>query len=409
MMTSEEHAIAQQDECDSMAAIFADEFALLSRQDEPISYSIQLAPSDFSPDTDTADHNQKITASLAVTYPTNYPDTIPSFGLVYDPDRNNNNESCSLHAVQERALLETITTAAHAELGMPSVYSCIHAANEFIENGGLIQAGIALLSDDCLAHILVFLATSKDDVENICVALPLFEPTASKTNIVWRQLCQLRWREKWGFRERWERALDNFEKATTSSAQQHSNQHFWMQTYNDEEEDAKRNSLTRDELSAMTFDYRQWFSFTLFRNQPDNMRDVLPTGLRQSLARDVTFTPTGVMHSERDWLRRLSWKTSNHDDDRAITDVRLKLISNGCSVESLTVYRLLNWGWELRGGDYLFRAVDGDEAGNAGLWEDLTTNIIVEKKPEWVDAHRGPYPYSFREIPDDEDCKILDW
>ena len=44
-----------------------------------------------------------------------------------------------------------------------------------------------------------------------------------------------------------------------------------MQAYNEEDEDTKKNFLTHDELTAVTFDYQQWFSFTLFRDQPDNM------------------------------------------------------------------------------------------------------------------------------------------
>jgi len=304
----------------------------------------------------------------------------------------------SLHHVQEQALLKAVTTAAQAEMGMPSVYSCIHAACAFLENGGLAQAGISLLSDDCLATILSFLATSREIIHDIiCVALPIFE-AASKTNVVWKQLCRRRWGEKWGFQKRWRRALSN------SDGQ--SNQHFWMQAYNEEEEDAKRNLLTRDELTSMTFDYRQWFSFTLFHNQPDNMRDVLPTGLRESIARDVVFTETGAVHSSRDWLSRLHWKVYN---DGAIGRLWLTLASSNSRrpVESLTVHRLRNWGWELRGSDYVLRPMDEEDVSK--LWEDLSTNIIVEEKLEWVIPHRGAYPYQYREIPDDEDYKGLDW
>eukprot|EP00571_Detonula_confervacea_P015978 CAMPEP_0172306770 /NCGR_PEP_ID=MMETSP1058-20130122/7772_1 /TAXON_ID=83371 /ORGANISM="Detonula confervacea, Strain CCMP 353" /LENGTH=397 /DNA_ID=CAMNT_0013018755 /DNA_START=62 /DNA_END=1255 /DNA_ORIENTATION=+ len=389
MLATEEHANAQRDEIAAMTAIFLDDFTLLSH--DPISYSIQLRP-DFGAIDQLEDGALRPPDDLAltVTYHPNYPDSTPIFGLVYDKNK------VSLHHVQERALLRTVTTTAQAEIGMPSAYSCINAAQEFLEHGGLAQASVALLSDDCLAHILAYLATSKEEIDEVRVALPIFG-TASKTNAVWKQLCRLRWREKWGFAKRWERALENF--------QTQYNQHFWMQSYHNEEEAAKMNFLTRDELSTMTFDYRQWFSFTLFHNQPQNMRDVLPTGLRDSLAKDVVFSSTGAMFSQRDWFRRLAWKSNN--DDGAITQVSLKLTSNGSLVEIFTVYRLLNWGWEIRGSDSILRAVD--EEGDTNLWKDYTTQIVVQDKPEWVEQHRSSYPYYFREIPDDEDCKALDW
>ena len=72
-----------------------------------------------------------------------------------------------------------------------------------------------------------------------------------------------------------------------------------METYRDEEID--RNSfLSRAELSGMTFDYLQYFLFSLFRNQPDGMRDVLPSGLRSPIARDVVFAAEGGVRSGRD-------------------------------------------------------------------------------------------------------------
>ena len=55
---------------------------------------------------------------------------------------------------------------------------------------------LSILSDDCLAHILLFLATSKEDVDCVVMALPSFE-AVGKVDIVWRELCQQRWKEKW--------------------------------------------------------------------------------------------------------------------------------------------------------------------------------------------------------------------
>ena len=142
----------------------------------------------------------------------------------------------SLHDVQEQALMEAVTPADQAEVGMPSVYSCIYAACEFLENWGFGQAGISLLSDDCLAHILSFLATSRETIDEIiCVALPIFE-AASKNEYSLEAAVLTRLGRKMGYiQKQWRHALSDSKKQY--------NQHFWMQAYNEEEEDVKRNFL----------------------------------------------------------------------------------------------------------------------------------------------------------------------
>ena len=404
---------AQKDEQDSMEAIFADDFSLLGQ--EPISYSIRLRPDlgaccdrlGISSVDDVGAESSSTSSylsppddlALVVTYPRDYPDAdTPIFSLAYDKS----NGRMVLHDVQERALLKTASNTAQAELGMPSVYSCVHAVQNFLEKGGLDQAGVALLPDDCLAHILAYRASAKEDVDSLCTALPIFEG-ASKSNVVWRQLCRIRWEGKWGFEKRWEQALAKFQET-----QQNNNEQYWMEAYQKEELDSKRMSLPIEELCCLTFDFRQWFSFARFRNQQENMRDVLPTGLRESFAQAV-FDRNGTISSERDWLRsRLVWKSNN---DKSISQIRLKVESSGSSVEHFTVRRTNDWGWELWGGDYILRAVDRDNDEDLEkLWLDMTSNIIVDERPEWIQANRGPYPYNFREIPDDEDCKLmLDW
>ena len=453
-MAKEEHAIAQQDELDSLVAIFADDFSLLSsvsqEEEGPISYSIRLRPVLGDGQQINTTERPPDDLALTVAYPPTYPhDAIPIFSIICGG-------SSRLHVIQERALLNVVTTAAvQAGEGMPCVYNCILAANEFLANGGLAQAGIALLSDDCLAQILLYLASSKEDVDEVCEALPIFN-TASKTNTVWNQLCRLRWSEKWGFHSRWNDASTEFVKTNPD-------EHFWMRKYDEAEKDSTRNFFTcKNELAAMTFDFRQWFSMHAFLNQPpfDNMRDVLPTGLRQWLAQDVVLMPMGIISSGRNqltdqqnWLSGLSWEPNNHRHGR-IFEVTLKS-RHGNAVECLVVRRLPNWGWELRGSDYILRALDegGEDCKEVSLkcdcgkmaegtacrcknftcklidtfycsrecfkkyhgicddlFGDLTANIITQEKPEWVRAtHRAPYPYTYREIPDDEDCKMLDW
>ena len=137
----------QEEEMESMAAIFADDFTLLNQ--EPISYSIQLRLDEFG-DNDVTSLRLPDNLRLVVSYPSTYPDIdIPTFDILYDKT------NITLHDIQVRAILKAVTTVAqeNLEIGMPCVYSCVQAAKEFLSSGGLDQAGLALLSDDSLACI----------------------------------------------------------------------------------------------------------------------------------------------------------------------------------------------------------------------------------------------------------------
>ena len=152
-----------------MSVIFDEDFVLLSWK--PASYTIALHPEG------SENFDQLL---LAVSYPPTYPDVAPTLTLL-------SNGQQTLHPVQERAVLnaayDVFTTP-----GTPCVYGCVIAVLEFLNSGGLVQAGIAMLSDDCLARILSYLSTTVQDVENVCKAMPILRE-ASTTNSVWRPLC----------------------------------------------------------------------------------------------------------------------------------------------------------------------------------------------------------------------------
>jgi hypothetical protein len=88
---------------------------------------------------------------------------------------------------------------------MPCAYDCVLAVQEFIQQGGLFQAGImfALLSssslskggvgeEDCLSHILSYAIISIEDIDTICTSLPLIfrkDSSVVKSNVLWKELC----------------------------------------------------------------------------------------------------------------------------------------------------------------------------------------------------------------------------
>jgi hypothetical protein len=137
----DERVIAQRDECDSMSAIFDEDFSLLCR--DPISYSIALTRpaggDDDDDDDDDDDGDDDVSRRpppgrrprsldrrrdrlmLAVSYPPTYPDVAPNFSLVVVAGRDDDRRAAAvttagggrppahrprLHPVQERAILD---------------------------------------------------------------------------------------------------------------------------------------------------------------------------------------------------------------------------------------------------------------------------------------------------------------
>jgi hypothetical protein len=94
------------------------------------------------------------------------------------------------------------------------------------------------------------------------------------------------------------------------------NQHYWMRAYEVEEADATRTAISRDELLLMTFNCHPWFLLRLLCNQPNNMRNVLPMGLRESI-NNVVFATTGVVPAKQCRFKEPMWRGSscNSGDD----------------------------------------------------------------------------------------------
>ena len=98
-----------------------------------------------------------------------------------------------------------------------------------------------------------------------------------------------------------------------SDAAGRSDERFWMKLYEAEERTARQTTIRAKELSHMKFDLRQRFSLRDFRNQPNNMRDLLPTGLWRSISRDVVFAEGGEMRSSQSWASTRKWTLKNNE------------------------------------------------------------------------------------------------
>jgi len=140
-LLDEETAMAQQDEVEALSAIFPEEFTLLSKQidDEtykhPIRYRIDLPESDMGTWPPHA-------ISLLVEYPADYPSqSLPIISLEH---QNNMMQFSSGHM---QLCLSAINEAAETEQGMPCVLSCVYAARDFFESGGMEVAATELVMD----------------------------------------------------------------------------------------------------------------------------------------------------------------------------------------------------------------------------------------------------------------------
>lgn len=188
MTTPADAVELQHDELEAISVMFGDDVTVHS-DSYPISYSIKLRPThEEVEDASLWPRDENI--ALTVEYPTNYPDDVPILGLMYSK------ASLRLHQVQENAILTHINAVAESEMGTPCILSCFYAGRDFFDSFGLIQATLSMLSDDCLACVLSFLATTKEDVDRVITALPLFAGVY-KTDIVWKELCCNRWKKKW--------------------------------------------------------------------------------------------------------------------------------------------------------------------------------------------------------------------
>lgn len=127
----EEAMMAQQDEVEALSAIYPDEFRLLSKKkndDEyafPISYQIDIPASDegiWPPHP----------ISLEISYPHNYPaETMANIRFVHD------NNVMEFSSGQREACFQGMKDGADAEVGMPSVLTCVYAARDFFESGAM--------------------------------------------------------------------------------------------------------------------------------------------------------------------------------------------------------------------------------------------------------------------------------
>jgi hypothetical protein len=117
---------------------------------------------------------------------------------------------------------------------------------------------------------------------------------ATKSNQLWREVCYQRWKTKWGFHPRWEKALMDYTECLTKQQQHQLTKedpkraacNFWRQRYFSEEQDATRNLIQADELKLLVFDFRFWIGRPTV---VDDGHIMVKSGLMESASTEVRF------------------------------------------------------------------------------------------------------------------------
>ena len=83
---------------------------------------------------------------------------------------------------------------------------------------------------------------------------------ATLSNQFWREMCYQRWKGKWGFHLRWEKALVDYSNIAAQQQRHPENEStdFSKSRYFAEERDATREFILADELESLVFDFRFW-------------------------------------------------------------------------------------------------------------------------------------------------------
>ena len=227
-----------------------------------------------------------------------------------------------------------------------------------------------------LVLVLVFLVDTPDGVDEAISQHPPFR-SVNRANELWERLCRSRWKDKFGYQERYECAKALFDSSSLSS---NASPEFWHQQYYKAEADANRNAITVKELTSLTFSCRSWFDPLIKPPNWKKRHQVWMSGLQHSTSDEVKFcTPASAPAHPSGWVTSgviIRWYWQHNGSIINIEN------SRPSKFRTLRVRRLPNWGWELASDVIVLRSVDqaGECAINA-LWHDYTSILIDQPIP----------------------------
>lgn len=215
-----------------------------------------------------------------------------------------------------------------------------------------------------VATTMLFIADAEAPAELLRVSMTSKSfRAAALSNIVWKEICNIKWRTKFGYKYRMERAEN--EGATMAKDER---REFWYRQYQKELKLSTTKSIDLLELQNFTWSGCRWFKIPHLKH-PTHLR----SGLKQPVSNNTTFDDDFVIRGgDREGLYCL-------EAGGAIVNAAG---SNGerCPARTLYVHRLKTWGWELRSQYFVLRSVD--ENGVDGLWDDYKKELTIQFKEE---------------------------
>lgn len=188
--------------------------------------------------------------------------------------------------------MSIIIPSCHANHGAavsnrPSEIHAVDATELVLNSPELLLNIIRIIADgNCVQSIKILSMVSRNFY------------TATLSDRLWREMCYQRWRWKWGFHKRWEKALVDSGEDACNRKEVHpiiEHENFWKSRYKTEEENATNPYITADELETLVFDFRFWLGQPILIDE-DHIQ--FKSGLIESASREFRFLRNV---REREW------------------------------------------------------------------------------------------------------------
>lgn len=255
--------------------------------------------------------------------------------------------------------------------------------------GGKVPCCSPFESVDLIREIATFLVDDPNVVAKLSVVSKACHVAILDSPQVWRCICQTRWKQKWGYVQRWR----------SSETQSVPSGTWWRDRYHWQEGDGRRARITAAELHTLYFDFRFWLS------QFWGHGNLLESGLRWTASQNLRFSRRQHAYQsnpEFSWPGMERGVLDGHPTGRE--DLEWFLDQDGQQVQwgklptlwpKGTIHRLPTWGWEIRNPNVCLRAMDSTEITLAT--GETTLEMVKDDENLWSDylASLRRYPTDF--------------
>mmetsp|Transcript_7101 Transcript_7101/g.17016 ORF Transcript_7101/g.17016 Transcript_7101/m.17016 type:complete len:328 (-) Transcript_7101:158-1141(-) len=222
---------------------------------------------------------------------------------------------------------------------------------------------------------------------------------AALSSIIWKELCDSKWKTKFGYQRRMEQAekvaqtegnQDNLSSTQPPSIRSYPpsliKAESWYHLYWNEMKLSALVQIDLLELQAFPWSGCRWFRRPMHKYPAH-----LPSGIKKPVSNSIRFGEDCVVRGgDRECLYNL-------EGEGTIVNTS-GFSGEECPVRTLHVHRLENWGWELRSQYFVCRSID--ENGPEGLWADYKKALVVQfKGEEEVSGREGGEIIKSRRVP----------